>query len=260
MSKPVFSFVMPVYNKVDITYGFCQLALESIYQHTKEPFEVICIDNASPVHQDMPTQKLREQLWGKATVISLPENIGFGQACNMGFRLAQGDYVVCMNSDAELVEDSASILRQVIEREGLAVAFPESFDNCMHYKLQKSEELMLDWFFGAFWVGRRDAILSMGGFDPYYEKCYYEDTDLWSRLFAANWMVAGWRGTWVKHKGNASAIPEINELLIANRQRYIDRWGTDKVVKKLIPKPWGLVQPEGLIQPNGVREVSCLTD
>lgn len=235
MSHPIFSYVIPVYNKVGITYGFCQRAIESIREHAKAPHEVILIDNRSPVHEEMTTAQLRADLWKDATVISVPENIGFGAACNLGFRAAQGDYLVCMNSDAELVEDSAELLRAVMEKNRLVVAFPESYDNCQHYGLGKSEALMWEWFFGAFWVGDRRIIVDeMGGFDPLFEMCYYEDTDLWSRLFKAGYNLAGWRGTWVKHKGNASAIPQISELLVKNKARYIERWGTDKVV---IPPP-----------------------
>lgn len=237
ISKPTFSFVLPCYNKVEITYGYCQRALASIYEHTKEPFEVIVVDNRSPEHENMTTQQLRDELWGQATVIQVPQNIGFGAACNLGFRLAQGDYLVCMNTDAELVEDSASMLRDAMKLHNLVVGFPESWDNCQHYGLGKDDRVMHEWFFGAFWVGDRRIIVDeMGGFDPYYEMCYFEDTDLWSRLFKAGYQLAGWRGTWVKHKGNASALPEINDLLLANRERYFKRWGVYTVVKSHQPQ------------------------
>jgi len=232
---PELSYVIPVYNKVEITYNFCVRAMRSIEEHTKEmSYEVVVIDNRSPYHEELPVRQVRE-MFGNAKVISLPQNVGFGQACNMGFEFARGEWLVCMNSDAALVEDSPALLRYIMEKENLKVGFPEHYEACQQYKLTKDERLMLDWYFGAFWMAKRDFIVNeMGGFDPHFEMCYYEDTDLWSRIMKKGYNIAGWRNTWVKHHGNASALPTLSELMLKNRQRYIDRWGTDKVVRPVL--------------------------
>lgn len=198
-------------------------------------YEIILVDNRSPEHEKMTVQELRSQVYRDARVISLPENVGFGEACNIGFRFARGEYLVCMNSDAAQVEDTPSILRNAMLRYGLAVAMPEHWEACQQANLSKSDEVMgTDWFFGAYWMSTRSFIVDiMQGFDTsYFDRCYYEDTDLWSRCFSLGYRVAGYRGTWVKHHGNASALPNLSEIFLKNRQRYIDKWGTDQVVTK----------------------------
>jgi GT2 family glycosyltransferase len=232
--RPEISYVIPVYNKGPETTNYCRRALESIRKFSQKfDYEIIVIDNDSPDHQGKDLQYLRETLYGGAIVVSLPYNIGFGHACNMGFRLAQGEFVICMNSDAELVEDSPAILRPIMDRYNLQVAFPESYEGCKHYNLQKSDELMWNWYFGAWWMGRTHVIRQVGGFDAdTFKMCYYEDTDLWTRLnriFPKG--VAGWRGTWVKHAGGASSLPQMSELFYENQRKYEEKWGTTNVIR-----------------------------
>lgn len=228
------SYIIPLYNKQYETVEFTQRALDSLAEHTQSMrYEIILVDNASPEHNRMTLPELRGRVYRNAKVISLPENVGFGAACNMGFRLAEGHYVVCMNSDAAQVEDTPAVLRRAMAKHGLAVAMPEHWEACNNAGLHKSEEVMGEWYFGAYWMSTRDFIVNvMHGFDSeYYKMCYWEDFDLWSRCFAAGYKVAGYRGTWVKHNGNASSLPSIHELFAENHKKYIERWGTDKVVR-----------------------------
>lgn len=233
---PTLSYVVPLYNKERTTIEFTQRALSSIREHTKSmSYEIILVDNRSPEHEPMKMTDLRSEVYGDATVICMPQNVGYGVACNLGFRAARGEYLVCMNSDAAQVEDTPEVLRKAMLQYGLAVAMPEHWEACNQANLSKSDTVMgTDWFFGAYWMSTRSFIVeTMGGFDTeYYDKCYYEDTDLWSRCFQAGYKVAGYRGTWVKHHGNASALPNLTEIFLRNRQKYIDRWGSEHVVVK----------------------------
>jgi GT2 family glycosyltransferase len=98
---------------------------------------------------------------------------------------------------------------------------PEHFENCMHYGMGKSQDLMgTDWRFGAFYVARTAVMRQVNGYDEDFEMCYWEDTDLWRRLEEKGHRIAGWRGTWVSHWGGASSHPERDRFFAENRERY----------------------------------------
>lgn len=225
------SYVIPICNKAAETANLTKLAIDSIHKHTLGDYEIILIDNASPWHAHLTNSDVRREIYQDAKVIAVPTNVGFGAACNLGFRLSQGEYVVCMNSDAELVEDSANILIEFMQKNNIRVAFPEHYETCKHYNMDKGEEIMWQWYFGAFWVSKRAFICEMHGFDEEsFPMCYYEDTDLWSRVIKTGHRIAGYRGTWVKHLGGASSIENMDSFFTKNKETYVRIWGTDKVI------------------------------
>jgi GT2 family glycosyltransferase len=76
--------------------------LKSIFKHTKNiNFEVIIFDNASQDH-------LKQVLANYPTIkcIFNNENIGFARANNHAIKQAQGKYILLLNPDTELVENS----------------------------------------------------------------------------------------------------------------------------------------------------------
>ena len=77
--------------------------VSSIYEHTKGiDFEVIIIDNDSRDNsKELIISQFQNVLW-----IDSPQNIGFGRANNIGIKETKGDYVVFINSDVELFENS----------------------------------------------------------------------------------------------------------------------------------------------------------
>jgi GT2 family glycosyltransferase len=222
--KPSVAVVIPMWNKEVDTCVLAYNAVNSVFIQTdraKVDLKVVLVDNHSPV----------QATWvGSAhdwDVILLRENRGFGPAVNLGMRVhPRTDYVCQMNSDAELVEDSISILIDVVEKFGVDVVMPEHYENCKHYGLGKSDELMgSDWRFGAFWIMPRAVWDGVGGFDEDFEMCYWEDTALWAKLQASGRKIAGWRGTWVKHAGGASSHPDRDFYFERNRRLFEDKWG-----------------------------------
>jgi GT2 family glycosyltransferase len=221
------TIVMPVWNKDEQARLLCHRAIASVANYVQTPYELLLIDNASPC-DGLPLPLLRQAVpdWG---IVTLPRNVGFGPAVNIGLKLAGGEFFCQMNTDAELVEDSASMLIEVMNAHNLDVAMPEHFENCMVYGLGKSPDLMgRDWRFGAFYVARTAALRQVGGYDETFEMCYWEDTDLWARLEQCGRRIAGWRGTWVSHWGGASSHPERDRYFVENRARYEARWSLGK--------------------------------
>ncbi len=90
------------YNTYELTYK----CLQSIYTYTKDiDFEVILVDNASP--EGRADEFL--QHFPQISLIKSPENVGFAKGNNLALSKAKGDFVLLLNSDVELLENSIKI-------------------------------------------------------------------------------------------------------------------------------------------------------
>ena len=77
--------------------------LSSIFKFTKDvTFEVIVIDNGS----NDSSQKLIKARFPQVKLIQNKDNLGFTKANNQGIRISQGKYIMLLNSDAYLIENS----------------------------------------------------------------------------------------------------------------------------------------------------------
>src|SRR3989344_6193087 len=84
--------------------------LRSILKFTKDiKFEVIVVDNGS--EDGSPT--LVKGKFPQVTLVSNKENLGFTKANNQGIKIAKGDYVLLLNSDTNLIENS---FRKLLDR------------------------------------------------------------------------------------------------------------------------------------------------
>lgn len=87
--------------------------LRSIYQsHSTDNlrYEVIVIDNAST---DGSVELVKE-LYPQVSLIENSVNSGFGKANNQGIKIAQGKYILFLNSDIEVLGDAIGKLYQCI--------------------------------------------------------------------------------------------------------------------------------------------------
>lgn len=99
MEKIDISVVIVNYNTKKLTSD----AISSVFKFTKSvTFEVIVVDNAS----EDGSQNLIKTKFPKVKLIENKENLGFGRANNRGMKIAKGDYIFLLNSDAYLIENS----------------------------------------------------------------------------------------------------------------------------------------------------------
>lgn len=88
--------------------------LKSIYEKTQGiEFEVIVVDNAS---KDNSAQMVLKE-FPQVTLIASNENMGFARGNNMGLEQASGKYVLFMNPDMELVENSFPKLIELMNKD-----------------------------------------------------------------------------------------------------------------------------------------------
>src|SRR3990167_2057048 len=99
MSGLAVDIIIPIFNRMGLT----KACLNSIWDKSKTPYNLILIDNAS----DEETKRLLEDFSAKGgtssginvTVIPNDYNVGWVQAVNQGMKLSKSPYICIMNND-----------------------------------------------------------------------------------------------------------------------------------------------------------------
>lgn len=163
-------------------------------------FEIILINNKSSEYFD---ENIFRSLGCK--VIKNNENLGFARAVNQGFKLAGGEYVLLLNSDVLIEENSISKLisfadknekigiigpcmiypdgrfqisfgkfpsffREFLRLSGFYRIFPRSTiaSNTIFFKIDMEKETEVDWLTGGCMLFKKDLIKKIGEFDSNY--------------------------------------------------------------------------------------------
>jgi GT2 family glycosyltransferase len=93
------SIIVVNYN----TEALLSRCLTAVFEKTAGlDFEVIVVDNAS---SDCSTQMVKDR-FPSVRLIESSVNLGFGQANNLAFRIAEGKYIFLLNSDAILLNNA----------------------------------------------------------------------------------------------------------------------------------------------------------
>jgi len=118
-------------------------SLESLFENTDYPAEIIVMDNGgSPDDTDWLAQKVRE---GKInTLVRYKENMNFAFAWNQGFRLATGDYVCFTCNDIKYhkgwISTCIGLLEKYPERKLIAAPMITPDKNNWHYNKETLED------------------------------------------------------------------------------------------------------------------------
>jgi len=227
-------------------------AVRSIYQHPpKQSYEIILIDNGS---YDASLGRFREEV-PDATCIEMGQNYGFARANNLGIANARGEYVLLLNSDTKILDDSLDRMlsyleehpdlgvlgpRQINGRGRLQLSwgvFPtlvsEIYRKIIHYRLsvddvvirdylseQYSQNKDVDWVSGSCLMARKQALLDAGCLDESFFM-YFEDIDLCRQIRDAGWVIEYHSEMTVVHYGGISAQKNIMRVLIEYRRSQI---------------------------------------
>src|SRR3989338_823868 len=97
--------------------------LKSIFKFTEDVnFEVIVVDNGS----EDGSQKLVRQKFPQVKLIPNRDNLGFTRANNQGIKIAKGKYILLLNSDTYLIENSFSkLIKKAQSLPNLGVLAPQ---------------------------------------------------------------------------------------------------------------------------------------
>lgn len=165
------SVVIPAYNE-EASIGRCLEAL--MRQTTREPFEVIVVDNASTDR----TAEVAQHFAGKLNLRVLREpKKGRGAARAAGFRAAKGEIIFSTDADAEPPPQWLEIFAQYL-RKGDAIAVTGScriedcgwfknslFNICCPLYMRSYALIGKTWVIGCNFAVRKEAYDAVGGFN-----------------------------------------------------------------------------------------------
>lgn len=100
-NQPLVSIVIPSKDNPEVL----KQCIRSIYAHTDYPnYEIIVVDNGSTARVRIGLENFRQEC--SFTYLYLPMEFNFSAMCNAGVREAKGEYILLLNDDMEVIEDS----------------------------------------------------------------------------------------------------------------------------------------------------------
>ena len=233
-----------------------KLAADTVLRHCPEA-ALYMIDNASA---DGTGKKLQTALQGRAKVICLPENIGFGKGHNTVIPMLESDYHFVLNPDIQVNSD---VLQQMCawmdEHPEVVMATPQLFfpdgrkQNLprrvpsflgllarqvpgfsplqrfdRHYTMldeDLSQPHEIQFCTGSFFCMRTEVFCKMGGFDPGYFM-YVEDADITRKAmqYGKVFLLPQFGAVHAWHR-NPSRDARHFTMQLGSMMRYFKRWG-----------------------------------
>jgi O-antigen biosynthesis protein len=183
-----FSIVIPVWNGAEVI----SQCLKALYAHPgDQPFDVICIENAS---RDESAQIIATR-FPQVKLVCQPVNLGFAGGVNAGIRIATGEAVVLLNQDCLPQAGWLSALSAAFERHpefgvaGCTIYFADGRVDHAGAKLTRPsafgehltevgrEPRSVEYVTGAAMAIRRGVFDRIGMFDEGFYPAYYEECD-----------------------------------------------------------------------------------
>lgn len=257
---PIAVSIIVVNWKVREMLRSCLCSLYQLGGLPPEQFEVIVVDNDS---RDGSVEMVREQ-FPSVTVIANERNVGFGSANNQALPLCRGRYVLLLNPDTVVLDQSISRLvarmdarpdvgamgSRLVNADGslqrwTGGAFPRLANVLAHYLFldrllparlrplplyldrDEQQEVDVDWVSGACLIARASA-LDGKLFDPDFFM-YGEDMALCHRLKLAGWRVVYTPRVTIVHYQGESMRQQSGDVLLSAikgpRQFYLQMRG-----------------------------------
>lgn len=211
-------------------------------------YEVIIVDNGSKddsierIKNHAPRVGGRElRIMNKLKIIENKKNVGFGTANNQGAQIAVGEYLLFLNTDITVLNNSIEKLYKFIRNDdkikvaggklfnkdlteqtscgpffSLPVVFATLFlrgDKIGLTRFSPKKITKVDWVSGACFIMRKSDFERLQGFD---EKIfmYMEEVDLFYRAYKKNWQLFFYPEAKFVHLGAATSknltIPILN--------------------------------------------------
>lgn len=241
---PPVSILVPAYNE-GVTI---EPAIRALLRMNYPMYEIIVLDDGSTDDTFQRALAFQGQ-WGNATVrVIRKSNSGKAATLNYGIQIARFPYVLCMDGDSKLTEDTLKYAaRHFRHPDVAAVAGNVKVVNRRNFwaRIQALEYIeglnmarraqgfmrAVNIIPGPVGMFRRDVLMSLGGYDT---DTYAEDADLTLKILAAGWRI--------EYEDRAVAWTEAPESLLALiKQRY--RW-TRGILQALRKRKQVFVHPQ----------------
>ncbi|WP_372632117.1 glycosyltransferase family 2 protein [Cohnella sp.] len=234
------SIVIPTYNQLNLV----KPCIESIFDHTDLPYEIIVVDNASTDG----TAAYLQDLGGQVRFRVLEKNLGFAGAINVGMMMSKGSTIVLLNNDTLVTENWLDNLLACLNSDetiGMVgpmtnyisgeqkidvpytdiadmPAFAKEYNQSNPSKWRRVDRLT-----GFCLLFRRELFEAIGYFDEGFEIGNFEDDDYNIRVRLMEKSLVMAQDTFIHHFGSVSMkalgdrFQEVNDR---NQQYFMDKW------------------------------------
>lgn len=218
----MFSIIILSYN----TKELLRLCLASLYDKLSNiTFEVVVVDNAS---EDGSLDMVKKE-FSRVKLIQNKTNVGFAKGANRGAKITRGEYLLFLNSDAQIKDDNIKEMATMFENnphtgiiggelKNLDGTTSESYGSfysipsiilLLFGSLLKNTRSMsvpgfVDWVSGGFMLIRRSIFEELQGFDEHFFM-YVEDMELCYRAKKKGYTIQFFPNAKALHKAQGSS-------------------------------------------------------
>jgi len=146
------SIIIPTWNTAEVT----KKCIQTIQKHLKDfSYEIIIIDNGSTDNTVEVLSKIKD-----LKLIKNKENLGFAKANNQAVKIADGQVLLFLNSDMELIDSSLIEMYEYFKKDSNIGAIGPQFLN-IDLTPQSSvfPKQNINNAFKEFWLGQKDKYL-----------------------------------------------------------------------------------------------------
>lgn len=245
--KELTSIIIAVSNTDYPVAHYTGNCIGSIKYFTKEPYEIIVVDNGSTV-------TLGGLKWDKTVdeYIKNEKNEGVSKAWNQGIMASQGKYICIMNSDIQVFKNwLGDLLQGLIEGEKqkpptkVVTATPmydlpfgraqEAWARRYEWLDKKPDQYLTDFQDFSCVLFRKSLMDEVGLFDENYGIGYGEDIDFKFRVKKAGYAVKSSKRCNIHHVGMATTYTlgnqkaiDTNKIMNRNKEYTAKKWDLDE--------------------------------
>lgn len=252
LDRPTVSVVILNYNKPYLTFATVQALLRA---RTSVNYEIIILDNGSTPANATTLASFNLPI----SLVRLNENRFFGEGNNIAAEMARGEYILFLNNDVFIEDDTLDRLysafkssskigasgpifeypNRVLQEAGAFIAKDghvyQRGKGTTDFDVSQLAPLSeVDYVSAACLMLKREIFLAIGGFDLRYDPAYYEDSDLCLRLLDQGFQTVLVRDCRVVHIENATTAAAENKnisgsdtsssLTERHRAIFLTRW------------------------------------
>jgi GT2 family glycosyltransferase/tetratricopeptide (TPR) repeat protein len=278
------SIIVPCHNQLEYT----RLCLESVLRHTRPPYELVLVDNASTDGTPAYLRELRARPGPtRVEVVRNDQNLGFPAGCNQGLRQARGRYLILLNNDTVVTPGWLDGLVACATRGGPQAGLVGAVTNASRppqevragyadlsgldaFAARRRQQfagqaLAVERLTGFCLLLRREALDEVGGLDEGYGLGFFDDDDLSVRARRAGFTLLVAQDVYIHHFGNRTFQAlgiDARQQLKENFERFQQKWGAEESAGYRMPAEPGpvptAVVPAAAATPRRPRTSLCM--
>ena len=231
------SIIIPIFTQNYPAFHYLGHTIGSIRYHTKLPYELIIVDNGSPI------KPAKMEDYHADKIIVNETNLGYVKAVNKGIRASFGEYIALLTSDIQVYENWLEDAQEALKHVDLVYAKPmygEPFSRGFEANQKRDkwkdrpieESLNNDLEDGSCLITTKKLFDTIGLLDEGYFN-YAADRDLFRTITKAGLEYSGCERINIFHiiQGTGSSTEGNAEQMDKDKEYYRQKWesGQDSV-------------------------------